>query len=98
CFYFDKRKELKMLKELLEKQASQKEITAYLEDTHAYDIAQIIDTLTESQQEEIFGYLEPERVAEILSYLHPEEAAEVFTTFSLEEQKEVVEELDPDDA
>lgn len=87
-----------MLKELLEKNASNEEINKTLEDIHAHDIVFMFETLNNDEQSKILSSLSTEKLAEVLSYLNPEDAAIVFTDLTLDEQKEMVEELDPDDA
>lgn len=86
-----------MLKKLIANQDI-KAIEAYMQDYHDFDIAQIVQTLTDDEKNYLFSVLNPEIMADILSYLKPEDAADTLADFSLNTQKEIIEELDPDDA
>lgn len=86
-----------MLKDLLEK-GTDKEILAYIEELHAYDLALFFSELDPSEQDRVSGMLSNEKLAELVSYLENDDAADVLTDFDLGKQKEVIDLMEPDDA
>ena len=84
--------------ELLNSNATDKEILAILEDMHSFDIVKLFEDLKPEEIDRIKRILSTEQFADVLSYLEPEDAAKLLQTQSLEEQVLVVQNLEPDDA
>ncbi len=86
-----------MLKELLQNE-NRKELIQFIEDTHAHDLANLFNELSDEEKSQVYLLLSSEKLAELVSYLEVEDAAEVLTDFDLDKQVELVEMMEPDDA
>ncbi len=84
--------------ELIRSGASPGVLSVKLEDYHARDLAQVLETLTEAERKKLYRILEAGFLAEILEYAGREEAGKYLTEMDLRKAADVAEQLESDAA
>ncbi|MDD2575224.1 MAG: magnesium transporter [Acholeplasmataceae bacterium] len=69
----------------------------YLKTLHGYDLANLYNSLSESEQQEMFDLLSNEDKAELLTYIVPSEASEILESLETTEVTDIIELMEPDD-
>jgi magnesium transporter len=85
-----------MLKDVL--QGNLKQVKAYLESIHGYDLAQSFLELSEEEKEKLYTVITDEKLADLVAYLDSEIGAQILAAFDLSKQKNLIDFMDPDDA
>lgn len=85
-----------MLKDVL--QENKKQVKAYLENIHGYDLAQSFLELSEEEKEKLYTVITDEKLADLVAYLDSEIGAQILAAFDLSKQKNLIDFMDPDDA
>ncbi|MBN2299943.1 MAG: magnesium transporter [Acholeplasmataceae bacterium] len=86
-----------MLKDLINN-GNNEQITEYINDLHAHDLAEIFIELNDDERDKLYSLLSSARLAELVSYLESDDAAEILSDFDIKKQKELFEMMEPDDA
>ena len=77
---------------------NKKELITFIEETHAHDLANLFNELSDEEKVKILDLLSSEKLAEIVSYLEVDDAADILSELNIEKQIELVEMMEPDDA
>ena len=85
-----------MLKDVLKE--SKKQIKAYLDHIHGYDLAQSFLELSDDEKEKLYTVISNEKLADLVTYLDADIGAQIFAEFDLIKQKHLIDYMDPDDA
>lgn len=82
--------------ELLKSGKSDDEIKELLDDYHEYDIASVLEILSEEERQKFYGILGIEKTAEVFSYL--DDVEEYIEELDYDQAADIIEQMDVDDA